>query len=186
MDKVMLTDPSISPYPYLYFTNDRDPTSTEPVYIGYPDFIYFWYNTTSKGFFACTDNAANGSLVWEKIVTSGNISSIIMSNGWKINTSRSYSLRSSPAFNTSYLPSATNDTMVSAIVSLTSTLLTAGTVQFQIDTGSGFTTIGQSSISGIAANNTETITCLVPLNSHYKLINSSGSASITSINEIQL
>lgn len=154
---------------------NSDPTTNVDTDNGYIGYANLWRNTDTNNVFICTDagDFQNNGLEWMYVF---NIQSL----------PSTYSLRSSPAFNTSYLPSLTNNTMVSAVVSLSSTILLEGTVQFQIDTGSGFNTIGQSSISGIVATNIQTINCLVPAGANYKLVNSSGTASIISLNEIQL
>jgi hypothetical protein len=171
-----------------YFTCDRDPTTSEPVIDSIPfpsPWLIYWWNQTSNNIFQCVDLTAS-AMIWQQIATTNNIFSIINILGWEINTSRNYSLRSSPAFATSYQPSVTNDTQVSAVISLTSTLITAATVDLQVDTGGGFSTISQISVSGLSATAIHTITCLVPANAHYKLIQVSGTSSIVSINEIQL
>ena len=177
-----MSDPVLQGYPFYYFTCDRDPTASEPlVFNDYSDFGFFWWNTISNDFFRCVDDTED-ALVWNKTVTDVNILNVIKSQGWNINTSRSYSLRSSPAFNTPYTPSLTNDTLVVAVVSLASTILTAGTVLFQVDN----VTISEASISGLAATEGSSMTCLVPANSSYQLVNSSGTSSIVSLNEISM
>jgi hypothetical protein len=143
------------------------------------------YNFTSLGSFD-SDTQTYSDCTFQEIATSVNVLSVLNNAGWNLNTSRSYSLRSSPAFSTAYTPSVTNDTLVCAIVSVTSTVLTAGTVLFQVNSGSGFVTICEASITGLAATNIQTITCLVPANASYQLVNSSGTASIVSLNELQL
>ena len=147
-----------------WWESDSDPTENVPTdKLGYISYGNTWRNTTTNALFLCInggDNQNNG-LEWLYMYTlNTNVLDELIAAGWKINTSRSYSLRSSPAFNTSYKPSSTNDTMVSVVVILTSTIITAGTVNFQIDTGSGFTTVGESSISGLAAINAQAISCL--------------------------
>lgn len=185
-----MSDPVlVSNFPYIYFTCDRDPTSDEPVLdssgLSGSGGYFFWWNQTTNNFFFCT-NAVNTDYLWQNITTSSNILTILDSSGWDINTSRSSSFRGSPEFNTSYTPSATNDTSVTVIVDLTSTLLTPGTVELQVNSGSGYTTKGESSISGISATIIGTINYIVPANSSYKLINSSGTASIVSIDELTM
>lgn len=171
-----------------YFSCDRDPTSSEPEVNAIPfpsTWLTLWWNQTSENLFYCND-PTQSTLVWHEIVNPSNISSIISSNGWNLNKARSYSQISSPAFNTSYTPSATNDFMVNCIVNVTSTLVTPGTVLFQINDGSGYVTRGEASVSGIAASIFQTITCLVPANSSYQLLNSSGTATIVSLNELTM
>ena len=142
---------------------------------------YNLYNFISLGSFD-SDTQTYSDCTFQEIATSANVLSVLNNVGWNLNTSRSYSLRSSPAFSTYYTPSVTNDTLVCAIVSVTSTVLTAGTVLFQVNSE----TVGEASITGLAATNIQTITSLVPANAEYQLINSSGTASIISINEVQL
>lgn len=178
-------DPVLSPYPFIYFTCDRDPTVTEPVYIGYQGLIFFWWNTTSTNLFCCTNSNTNGSLVWQEFAMPQNILSMINSAGWKINTARSYVQRTSPAFSTSYTPSTTNDTEVTISVSLTSTLITAATVNFQIDSGSGFITILPLSIPATSISpDIRGATLTVPPGSSYRLVQASGTSSIVSIYEL--
>lgn len=179
-----MSDPTLSPYPFYYYTCDRDPTASEPlIFNNYPGFMFFWWNTTSNDIFINIVSTTD-SMVWEKYATSSNIESVLLNAGWNLNTSRSYSLRSSPAFNTSYSPSSTNDCYVICVVSVTSTLLTPGTVLFQSNDSGSFLTIGEASVSGVAASSSQTISCIIPANKSYKLLNSSGTASIISINEL--
>jgi hypothetical protein len=186
--KLMQDDPSLSPYSFYYFTDDRDPTSDEPdVFYGYPGLIYFWWNTTTLDFFICTNSAdsPDGSgLGWEKFATSRTVLEILAAAGWGLNTSRDYAQRSSPAFSTSYTPSATNDTQVIATVSLTSTLLTASEVQVQVNTGSGFVTVAEQSVTGVDATSIYPVTFTVPTSASYQLVSVSGTASIVQIMEL--
>jgi hypothetical protein len=177
-------DPVLSPYPFIYFTCDRDPTPSESTYSGYPGLIYFWYNTTSTNLFCCTDCSTAGALAWQEIVMPQNILGVLNNAGWDINTARSYVQRSSPAFSTSYAPSVTNDTQVVVILSLTSTILTASQVNIQIDSGSGFVTTAEESLSGLEALSTRSVTFTVPADANYQLVNSSGTASIIQIMEL--
>lgn len=76
-----LTDPTLSPYPYLYYLCDRDPTASEPLtYTGYPGLIYIWINTSTNDIFWCLDNTAD-AMIWNKMVDSHNISSILTALG---------------------------------------------------------------------------------------------------------
>lgn len=187
IEMTLQDDPVISPYPFIYFTCDRDPTATEPVYIGYSGLIYFWWNTVSTNLFCCTNSNTQGSLVWQQIAMPQNILSMINGAGWKINTARNFSQRSSPAFNTSYMPSSTNDTTVIVSVNLTSTLLVPATVNLQVDTGSGFFTIIPFNLpSSIALTLPFSGTIPVPPGSSYKLNQTSGGGSIVNIYELSL
>lgn len=169
---------------YIYYTCDRNPTSNEPlVFSGYSNMLIFWWNQTTNTVWQCVNNTAN-AMVWNEIADSASILSILSSVGWKINTARSYSQRSSPSFNTSYTPSSTNDTQVVITVSLTSTVLTAAQVNVQVNSGASYVTIAEEGLSGLAATNIRSISLIVPANSSYQLVNSSGSASIVSIMEL--
>ena len=183
-----MSDPIYQGTDQGYFTCDRDPTISEPIIdiIPFPNpWLIYWWNKTSNNIFQCVD-ITSGDMIWQKISTDKDILSIINSAGWKLNISRAYSLRSSPSFNTSYQPSTTNDTNISVIISLTSTSVTPAQVDLQVDTGSGFNVVQTCSISGLAATTINTLNLIVPASAHYKLVNSSGSASITSINELSL
>jgi hypothetical protein len=181
-----LSDPTMSPYSpeFFYYLCDRDPTNNEPdCYGGYDGLIYFWWNTTTLDLFICTNNMDNTNLSWEKWTTSNNILTILAQT-WGLNTSRGYVQRSSPAFSTSYTPSTTNDTQVIATVSLTSTLLATAQVNVQVNTGSGFVTIAENSLSGVAATTIRSVTFTVPANASYQLVSVSGTASITQVMEL--
>src|SRR5690348_11898641 len=130
------------------------------------------YDSDTQTYTGCT---------FQQFTTNDTILPILSASGWQINTTRGYVPRSSPAFNTSYTPSATNDTQVIAVISLTSTLLLAAQVNIQVDSGSGFLTISEESLSGIAATSIRTVTITVPAGSSYKLVNTTGTVSIVSI-----
>jgi hypothetical protein len=184
--EITMDDPVLSPYPFLYFTCNRDPLPTDSTYSGYSGLIYFWYNTTSTNVFCCTNCLTEGALIWQEIVMPQNILAILNNVGWQINTPRSYVPRTSPAFSTPYTPSTINDTQVCAAISLTSTLLGSSEVEVQINNGSGFVTIFPLILSGVAATHVEPATFIVPANSSYQLVNLSGTASISSIMELSL
>jgi hypothetical protein len=179
-----MDDPVLSPYPFIYFTCDRDPLPTDTTYSGYAGLIYFWYNTTSTNLFCCTDCSTAGALVWQEIAMPQNILSMLSGAGWQINTSRNYVQRTSPAFSTPYIPSTTNDTQVIVVVTLTSTLLTTAEVNIQVNTGLGYTIVAESSVSGVAATNVYSMTFTVPANASYQVATVSGSTSITQIMEL--
>lgn len=141
------------------------------------------YRITGLGTFDVDTQTYTG-VTYIKEVTDANLLSELGEKGWNINTNRSYSQRTSPAFDTSYTPSITNDTNVNVSVSLTSTILLDGTVGIEVDTGSGFTTISQISLSGLAATMIQSASFLVPAGASYKLVQASGTSSIISIYEI--
>lgn len=174
---------------YIYFTCDRDPTGTEPIVsaVGIPsNWLFYWWNTITNDVFSCQNGSAT-PLVWWKHITSLNLASSVSSTlGWKINSSRSYS-SVSLAFATARTPSATNDTLVIASLQANVALLQTSTMNVQIDSGSGFTTISTLTFTGVVSTKTDTVSFIVPANAQYKLL-SSGTATntITSIFELSL
>lgn len=170
-----------------FFYDTRDPNSGDDSYVNSlpfgTEFMCYWWNQTSGDIFQMT-NWGNTPLVWTKFANNQNVLAMLNSAGWLINTSRSYSQRSSPAFSTSYTPSTTNDTQVIAVISLTSTVLLAAQVNIQVNTGSGFSTIAEEGLSGLAATSVRSITFTVPANASYQLVSVSGSTSITQIKEL--
>lgn len=199
LDKVDMTTPTTDPQDggfdtFLNYVATRDPTVDEPLlpYHGY-NFLPFWWQTvnsmddwatyTTSDFWLCVDNA-DEAMVWWRIVFDSNLLQILNEKGWQLNTARSYSNVSTPAFNTVYSPSSTNDTHVTAIVQLASTLLGSSTIQAQIDSGSGYVTRAEAGVSGVAATNIQTLSFICPANASYKLIASGGTTSIISINQL--
>jgi hypothetical protein len=169
---------------------DRDPTADEPIITALPlpsDYELKWWNQSNSSWWWLTNyNTAGIPLVWQKYVTDANIKNVLENTGWKLNTGRAYSSVSSPVFNSSRTPSATNDVQILASVSLTSTLLTPASVTIQIDGGSGFNTVATLSLAGVAAANTQTSSLIVPRDSSYKLVQASGVSSIVSLYELVL
>lgn len=168
-------------YGAFYYLCDRDPTSTEldvldpansgiGVYVNIPDFKYAWFNTTSNEIFWCTDNTFN-AMIWKKAANNINFDSLLPSSlaDSQINTSRSYSPRSTPAFNTDYAPSTTNDVFVLATVNIALAILQSSTVTAQVDTGSGFVTIASAARGSVVINDTFTLSFIVPKGATYKL-----------------
>lgn len=174
----------------------RDPTAAEPLIYNNLPFLPLWWQTatssdswttyTTQDFWLGVNNTTD-AMVWWKMIFDVNILSVLDSQGWEINTPRSYAHRTSAAFNTSYTPSVTNDTQVLATVSLTSTLLTSATIDIEIDSGSGFVIVASGSLSGLAASDSKPFSFIVPANSAYKIVSASGASnSITSIYELSL
>lgn len=180
--------------PYIYFTCDRAPTAIEAdvSVIGIPtDYYTFWWDQVNKNMYQMMDGTA-GALVWHLVVTPANIASVMSgATSSKLNTARSYSTRSSPAFGTSYTPSATNDTLVIASVSASNTLLTTSTINFQINPGTGLATVAPFSASGIVVGvglvQPHTFSVIVPANSSYAITSAgSGTNTLLSIKELTL
>jgi len=156
-----------------YFLCDRDPTASEEKVSEIPfpsDWIVGWQNTVSGDFFRCLD-LTEDALVWQRTVAGD------------VNKPRAYSAVSSPDFEDPRTPSATRDTFVSAIVSLSSTLITAAEVNAQIDSDSGYVTIATARLSGLVATAQHTLSFVVPANSTYQFTES-GTAEIISILEM--
>jgi hypothetical protein len=179
---------------FLNYVCTRNPTASEPAlpYSNYP-WLPFWWQTanssdswttyTTSDFWLCVNNTMD-SMVWWRMVFDANILSVLNGQGWGINTSRSYSQRVSPAFNTAYTPSATNDTTVIITLGLVDTLLTPCSVNMQVNTGAGYVTIATAGLSGVAATETTPVTIVVPAGASYKIISVSGSPTINSIFEL--
>jgi hypothetical protein len=184
-------------YGAFYYLCDRDPTSTEldvldpanagvGVYVNIPDFKYYWFNTISNEIFWCTDNSFN-AMIWHKMADNLNIDSILSSSSWKLNSSRSYVERSTPAFNTNYTPSVTNDTFVLATVNIVLSILQSSTITAEIDTGSGFVTVATAANDAVAINNTSTLSFIVPAGATYKIVSAgTGTNTLNSIMELSL
>jgi hypothetical protein len=128
--------------------------------------------------FVTTDNSKN--------LISQSTSQVKNILGLNINTIRSYTTLSNPAFATNYTPSTTNDTFVVANISQTSVLLGSASVNATI----GGVTISNASLGGVAATQTNSLSFIVPANSAYQLTQSSSgigaSNSILSIRELSL
>lgn len=114
---------------------------------------------------------------FKEVVDEVNILPVLDAKGWEVNTDRSYA-NAGIGLGTTRTPSTTNDTMVMASISLTSTLLTAATVQVQV-AGSVVAEIS-------ASTNIQMATFLVPANSSYELVTTSGTASLVYLKEISL
>lgn len=182
-----LDDPTFNDIPFLYFTDTRDPTSVENgvTSIGIPSgWLFYWWNTDTNDIFDFLGTDGSGNLLWQKQLTLTNVLSNLDIAGWEINTSRSYSQRSSAAFATDYTPSLTNDTQVIASISLTSTLITASEVDVLVNTGVGNIVIAKESLGGLVATSDKSISFIVPAGASYRLSQVSGTSSIIQIMEL--
>lgn len=159
----------ITGYGMFYYACDRDPTDTESdIYTGYPDFLITWWNQTSGQIWWCNNNTTT-PLQWQST---------------RIGMSRDYVMRVSPAFSTSYQPNIMLDTLVTAIVSLTSALLTSSEVNAQIDAGNGFLTRETAGLSGLVGTSIATLSFLVPAGASYQLIDVNSNATLVSLHEL--
>src|SRR6478736_4329160 len=118
---------------YIYFTCDRDPTGTEAIVsaAGIPsNWMFYWWNLSTNDVFVCQDGSAS-PLIWWKQATSLNIQDMLSASlGWELNTARSYT-GVTLAFNTARTPNTSNDTLVLANISQTSTLITSSNITVQ-------------------------------------------------------
>lgn len=174
---------------YIYFTNNIDPTGTEPVVSSYnlpSNFLFYWWNTSTNDIFYCA-NPSESPLVWKKEVNSSNIASALLFFGWKINTARGYT-SPSIVFGTGRTPNATNDTFVIVNVTMGITLLQNCSISAQIDAGGGFIERARCSLSVAAASTVgDALSFIVPAGSAYKLVSSgSGTNTIISTQELTL
>ena len=177
--ELTLDDPTLSPYPFIYFTCDRDPLPTESTYSEYPGLIYFWYNTVSNNVFCCANCQTTDSLDWQLMAMPQNILDMINTLGWQINTASSLN-SAGIGFGTVRTPSSTNYTFVYATIGLSSTILTPSTVNINI----AGNTIGQLSLSGLTATESAFAGFPVPSNASYELIVASGSPTLIYLKEL--
>ncbi len=143
-----------------------------------PQFSGLNLSGLSASSFVATDASKN--------LISQSASQVKTALGLNINTSRSYTTRSTPAFSTNYTPNTTNDTFVVVNISQTSVLLGSAAVNAVI----GGITIANASLGGVAATQTNSLSFIVPANSSYQLTQTAtgiGAAnSILSIRELTL
>lgn len=159
-------------YGTWYYLCDRNPTSSEPdCYLDMPDFVYFWFNQTDGSYWRCNSNVTD-AMKWQND-----------HNGIQ----RDFVETVSPAFNTVYQPSTTNDCLVSASLSLTSALLGASDVVAQVDAGlsNGYITRAEAGISGAVITLKNTLTFPVPKGANFKLVATNGTGASSSIIRIE-
>lgn len=159
-------------YGTWYYLCDRNPTSSEPdCYLDMPDFVYFWFNQTDGSYWRCNSNVTN-DMKWQND-----------KNGIK----RDGIVAISPAFNTAYQPSTTNDCLVTAIVSTASSLTGASDVIAQVDAGlgGGYLSWGECSASGVAVTIKHSLTFPVPVKGFFKLVTTNGLGATSSIIQIK-
>lgn len=162
-----------------------NPISCMGVNVWYGDHDPNISETTTAGTISQYDNYINYTTGKTWICLNPTIDNLIWSSGDLINTVRTYSSQSL-SFGTGRQPNVNHDTLILVSLQQTSTLVTPATVNIQIDSGSGFSTVSTSSISGVVSTIIHSISFIVPKNSSYKLVNSSGSNSINSLYELTL
>ena len=173
---------------FIYYTCDRDPTSSEPlVYSGYSDLLLLWWNQNTNSLFWCVDNTAD-EMVWIEQINSNNLTSQLSELGIEASVPRSRTQRTSPAFSTSYRPSLTNDVEVNLTLNFNSGLLSLSSevdIQISADNSNWVTIFSILKPLSIATNVNDCYTFTVPIESYYKIVQVTGSvASIVSIYEL--
>jgi hypothetical protein len=173
-----MSDPTVTAVSFYEFNCDRNPTSNEPVVdaqgLYTPDLEYqnlvFWFNQTTNQLFMGT-NLLPENLVWQKI---------------KSPVSRSYFFISAPAFNDIYQPSFTDDVVVVANITFSSTESINSQVDFKIsEDGSTWSTIDSIQVNTNASTFSRSFNIVVPVGQYYSIVQTTGSvASINFINQI--
>jgi hypothetical protein len=130
-----------------------------------------------------------------EITDASSFAIVAASIGWAVNTTRGYTQRNSPAFNTSYTPSTTNDTKVIVNFSMTYLLGSLTTVNGELNSGNGFQIIvvkqlsfGLSSVLGSITQG-DSFELYVPAGCSYQIsqvANGGGSNSLVSIWELSM
>lgn len=133
-------------------------------------------------------NFVYSNVVYQQIITDGNLVANLPSNlqNTQLGISRDYSDLSSPAFSTAYQASTSNDAFIVARFSLSSTVLTAADLTAEVDTGSGYSQVGECAISGLVETKKCTLSFPVPIGAHYRFIQVSGTSSIIGVKKLDL
>ncbi|TAL08152.1 MAG: hypothetical protein EPO02_13680 [Nitrospirae bacterium] len=135
-------------------------------------------NGTSNAVRADSSSSQFGTVTFSGGATSSNLISV------KLDTSRSYSPQTI-AFSTPRTPSITNDTFVVCNVTMGLTAIQSSTIQAQVNSGAGFVTIAQCSLSLIATTEGEALSFIVPANASYQIV-SSGTGTNTIVSTMEL
>jgi len=164
-------------------TADHDPTSSEPWDDGIIQYGCQWRNSINNRIWFCTaapntsygDPAVNTQLVWKFLKTLED----------SVPASKTLHSVSSPAFNSPRTPNVNADVHVNALVGISVTVLQTSVITAQVDTGSGYITVGQWGVGGLALSNaTNTLSFLVPAGATYRLMASgTGTTSVSTIIE---
>lgn len=164
-------------------TADHDPTSNEPWDQGIIQYGCLWRNYNNNTIWFCTaapnvtygDPTVNTQLQWRYL------------SGLKSSAPSTKTLHSvsSPAFNSPRTPNANADVHVNAIVGISITILQTSLITAQVDTGSGYVTVGQWGLGALALSGaTNTLSFLVPAGATYRLMASgTGTTSVSAIIE---
>lgn len=155
------------------WTSDHSPGASETTTMGTVLLGDTVYDTVHNTFWRNKDNTLD-AMTWSQIWTSDSFTPTMMNNPLGV----------SLEFGTSRTPNAAYDTLVTASIAQTSTVLTPADAFFQINYGSGFVTVGEFKLSGLAASMTTTSTYPVPMGDSYQIVNSSGTNAIAYLHEI--
>lgn len=177
----------------------RAPTSNEPLLINNLVPSYEWIDTSKWDFYR-NINPDKYNAEWVLMLTPLNLAENLSSDlittenlvenlpenlqNTQIGLARNFSTLSSPAFNTEYQPSTVRDVTIVARFSFPNTLLTAGDVTAEENTGSGYEQIGECAISGLATTFKCTISFPVAVGATYRFIQVSGTSSIISVKKL--
>ena len=182
-----MSDPVITNYggAFIYYTCDRDPTSSEPLILNnLDDFLMVWWNTSTNKLFWCMDDTAD-SLIWINAINANNLSASLNALGFSTPSSQFYT-NVSLSFSADRTPSTTKNTFVIANISQTSVLLGSATVNALV----GGTQIASAGLSGVAATQVNSLSFMVAPTVAYRLnqsVSGIGAAnSIVSVKEFYL
>lgn len=181
-----ISDPIlVDVFPFLYYTCDRDPTSTEPVIssIPFPSLSYFfWWNKITNDVFDCIDVTAE-DLKWNKRVSNLNFLSVLQQTGIIPPISRVHTSLSSPEFGTSYQPSIINDVEITVNIGFSAVLSLSCEIDLDISEDNiNWTTICKIKRQfTLASNLFDCITKIIPVSSYFRIIQTGSGGSIDSI-----
>jgi hypothetical protein len=162
-DYTLQSDPT-----FYWLICTRDPVSDETGQltpgIDYVANTIFWVKNGNK-VWCCIDSSDVSALVFKEVSAIGKAP-----DGWLLNSERSYSARSTPAFDTTYTPSVINDTFVIFSFTQASAALGSATLTLLIDGA----TVDVRSCSGLVTNRQDSFSFICPKNKTYR-VNSSTS-----------
>lgn len=163
----------ISSFSPRWWYGDHDPSSSETTTAGEVELDDIYLNTNTGQTFTCLSPTTN-ALVWAQTGYQG------MTGVLRDYTTPSLS------FSTPRTPNTDYDTFVLVSFTQTSTLITAATIDIQVNTSGSWVTIASLSLSGLAATQVQSGSFIVPKGAQYQFISSSGSNTITLLKELSL